>query len=359
MDYYEESSTLQNMLPEESNNIDTINYDTSIKHIVLAGGGTIILDEFSILKESNLCGFWNFKDIKTIYGTSAGGLLGLLICLLSIPEQNTETNSVNLDWDILEKYLIHRPWQNVFKIDILTIIQSINKDGILDINTIKESYSPIFKAKDLSMDINLKDFFELTNIEFHTFSVEINSFEITDISYKTHPDWTILEAVYASSALPILFSPFKKDNKIYADGGILTNYPLSYLFKNNPNINTDEILAINNNNIKIVEVESNIEIDTTTNINTYELDASNKSTNSELPPVYIYDTILIILLKMFEFIEKYNIINNKKIKYEVNIYNSYKNLLYNIYLASSSSEERKNLMNNGKDIWNNFISNYK
>ena len=185
-----------------------------IKHIVLSGGGTVFFGEYAILKESNISGFWDFKNIESIYGTSAGAMLGAMLCLLSIPEEPNETNTVSLNWDILDTYLIHRPWQNLFKIDILTIIQSINKDGILDINILKDAYNPVFKSKDIPIDITLKDFFELTKKDFHTFSVEIDSFEVVDISHTTHPDWTVIEAVYASSCLPILFSCFNKHNKI-------------------------------------------------------------------------------------------------------------------------------------------------
>jgi predicted acylesterase/phospholipase RssA len=46
------------------------------------------------------------------------------------------------------------------------------------------------------------------------------------ISYKTHPEWKVVEAVYASSCLPIFFSPLFKENKQYIDGGIFLNYPL-------------------------------------------------------------------------------------------------------------------------------------
>lgn len=345
--------------PKECENDNNQNKDIIspiIKHIVLSGGGTVFFGEYAILKESNISGFWDFKNIESIYGTSAGAMLGAMLCLLSIPEEPNETTTVSLNWDILDTYLIHRPWQNLFKIDILTIIQSINKDGILDINILKDAYNPVFKSKDIPIDITLKDFFELTKKDFHTFSVEIDSFEVVDISHTTHPDWTVIEAVYASSCLPILFSCFNKHNKIYTDGGIMANYPLIHLLKNNPTINTEEILAIklNYNNIKEISIDPDKSIDTPVDppiddINTYNL---NKVAP---PPRYIYDTTFTIIMKMFEFIEKNHNINANKIKNEINMYISYKNMLYDIYLASNFPEERKKLMGCGKDIWNSFI----
>ena len=61
---------------------------------------------------------------------------------------------------------------------------------------------------------------------------------MVDISYKTHPTWRVLDAVYASSCAPILFSPHVLDEKHetdiscqsivtkYVDGGFLIHYPI-------------------------------------------------------------------------------------------------------------------------------------
>ena len=52
-------------------------------------------------------------------------------------------------------------------------------------------------------------------------------FEKIDFSWKTHPDWKLLDVVYCSSCLPILFSPFlTEEGDCYIDGGILNNYPV-------------------------------------------------------------------------------------------------------------------------------------
>jgi len=60
-------------------------------------------------------------------------------------------------------------------------------------------------------------------------TTDYDSFDYVDISYKTHPKWRVVDAVYASCCLPVLFSPFyEEDNKmrVYLDGGIRMNYPL-------------------------------------------------------------------------------------------------------------------------------------
>lgn len=326
---------------------------SSIQHIILSGGGHVMFQEYAILRDSNLAGFWNFKNLKSIYGTSAGAIIGLYLALVSIFDE--EQSTIEKEWEILDNYLINRPWQNLFKIDLLTIIQSINKEGILLENVAIETFAPIFKAKDLSPNINMIDLYNITNIELHFFTVDMDTFEIVDISHRTHPEWSVVSAVYASSCLPILFSPYKKDGKIYTDGGVLINYPLSQFLKNNPTVGSNEIFAI-----KIVY---NSSPDIKKEIDESGEDSENKSLTEykydsiENKPTYIYDSILKILMKMFEFIEKHN--NNMTpdfcLKNEISIYGEYSNILYDIYLASNFSEERKKLIAMGSELWKEFL----
>ncbi len=320
---------------------------TNIEHIILSGGGHIMFQEYSILKESNLAEFWKFENIKSIYGTSAGSIIGLFICLMSICDKE-DPSSIKKEWETMDNYLINRPWQNLFKIDLLTVLQSINKEGILSENVALETFAPIFKAKDIPLNINMRDFFELTNCDLHFFTVDMDSFEIVDISHENYPEWEVISAVYASSCLPIIFTPFHKEGKTYTDGGVLINYPLSYFFKNNHDVNPNSILGIKN--VYINEYEPSVKQNADSENYSYEI--------TEPKPTYIYDSVLKILAKMLEFTEKHHLSGeNCAIKYEILVFVEQSNLLNNIYLASNFSEERKKLMDLGKETWTNFISN--
>jgi predicted acylesterase/phospholipase RssA len=54
----------------------------------------------------------------------------------------------------------------------------------------------------------------------------VNSFKAIDISYKTHPDWRVIDAAYCSSTLPIIFAPYIRDNQCFVDGGVICSYPI-------------------------------------------------------------------------------------------------------------------------------------
>ena len=99
------------------------------------------------------------------------------------------------------------------------------KKGLFQFSMVEEIVIPLMTAKDLSKDITLKEFYENTKIDFHCFTVEINSFEKVDLSHKTHPDLSLIKALEMTSAVPILFSPVIDGDKCYIDGGLLDNYP--------------------------------------------------------------------------------------------------------------------------------------
>lgn len=202
----------------------------TIKHIVCSGGGLAGFAFYGALKESHRKGIWDISNIQTIYGTSVGTIVAVMIAL-------------NYDWETLDDYLIKRPWQTVFTFNLYSILDTINNQGMFGIEIIKDIFLPLFNGKDIQMGITMIDFYNLTKIEIHMCSTNVNSFELVDISYKTHPDWTIIEAVYSSCSVPVLFSPLIKDNECYCDGGLITNYPLQQSIQNG--CNPSEILGIN------------------------------------------------------------------------------------------------------------------
>ena len=202
-----------------------------IKHLVLSGGGPIMIQLLGAIQHLEAKKFIDLKNIESIYGTSAGAIIGVIICL-------------KYDWETINDYIIKRPWQDVFKIKVEKIFESYSKKGIFDLKTIEKCFKTLFDAKDVPMDITLEDFYKYSNIELHFFSFEINEFKIDDISYLTHPKITLLTAIQMTCSLPILITPVCIDDKFYIDGGIVCNYPLKYCIDSGKNI--DEILGFKN-----------------------------------------------------------------------------------------------------------------
>lgn len=204
----------------------------TIKHLVISGGGPTLIHVLGAIQHLEKEEFICLKNIETIYGTSAGAIVGVLICL-------------GYDWETINDYIIKRPWQDVFPIKVQSIFDAYTKKGIFDISTIEKCFKPLLDAKDISMSITLEEFFGLSNIELHLFSFEINDYKMHDISYLTHPNLSLIQAIQMTCSLPLLISPVCIDDKCYIDGGVFCNYPLNYCIESGKSL--DEILGLKNN----------------------------------------------------------------------------------------------------------------
>ena len=186
----------------------------TIENIVISGGGPHGIQFLGSLRHLNEIGFWNIKDIKRIYGTSFGSILGVLLCL-------------NHDWDTIYTYIIDRPWKDAFHITAKQIFEAYSKKGLYDKSFMEIIFKPLFYAKDLTMTITMKELYEFSNIELHIYTLELNSYSVVDLSWKTYPDLSVIDALTMSSALPSFISPVCTETECFIDGGLLNNYPLN------------------------------------------------------------------------------------------------------------------------------------
>ena len=241
----------------------------TIKHLVISGGGPIMFQIISAIQELERKEYLNMKNIESIYGTSAGAIVAVMI-------------SLNFDWETINDYIIKRPWQDVFPIKVQNILDTYTKKGIFDIKNIEKCFKPLFDTKDIPLNITMKDFFTLTNIDINMYSFEINEYKVTDISHETFPDLPILTAIQMTCALPILVRPVFIDEKCFIDGGVGCNYPI-YFCVNSGKIN-DEILGFKNN-------------------------YGNENSSKIVENSTLLDYLLNFLFKSFDFIRDNNNIN--------------------------------------------------
>jgi predicted acylesterase/phospholipase RssA len=221
------------MRQHRKNIVNTLNIiQMTIKHLVLSGGGPIMIQILSAIQVLENNNYINMNDIETIYGTSAGAIIGVIL-------------SLKFDWETINDYIIKRPWQDVFPIKVQNILDAYSKKGIFDIATIEKCFKPLFDAKDIPLNITLEEFYKLSGIELHMFSFEMNQYKIEDISHITYPNLQVLKAIQMTCALPILVIPVCIDDKCFMDGGIGCNYPLSFCIESGKN--PDEIIGFKNN----------------------------------------------------------------------------------------------------------------
>lgn len=287
----------------------------TIKHLVISGGGPIMVQILGSLQHLENNNVININNIESIYGTSAGAIVGVLMCL-------------KFDWNTINDYIIKRPWHDVFNINPQSIIDSYAKKGIFDIKIIEKCFKPLFDAKDISIDINLEDFYNLTKIELHMYSFEINKYEVHDISYITHPKLLLMKAVQMTCGLPILVTPVCIEDKCFIDGGLACNYPLNYCIESGKK--SDEIFGFKNK------------------YSSEKININNEST--------LFDFILNFLFKAVTSVSTDHIQPN--IKNEIILDTEY--LTIDILKNSLSNIEiRRELLNNGTQVAINFLRDLK
>ena len=285
----------------------------NIKHLVISGGGPSMLQYISSIQYLNENNIIDLNNIESIYGTSAGSIVAVLLAL-------------KYDWETLNDYIIQRPWHELFHLKINYIFDAYKNKGIYNKSIVEKVFKPLLDAKDIPIDISLKDFYEYSKIEIHFFTFEINQFKTEDISYLTHPNISLIDAIMMSSSIPLLFTPIIMENKCYIDGGVCANYPLKYCIDSGKK--EDEILGF---------------------CNQYDCQQKNYIDNDS----NLMDLVLCLFFKTFDNLTS-NLIN-PKIKYEIIFDVKYISLHY-LKSSITSKEMRKEIYQKGAEKAKDFIT---
>lgn len=227
----------------------------TIKHIVISGGGPTGLLSYGAAKYLEQQNFWNINNIESIYGTSIGALFGVII-------------SLQHDWETIDKYIIKCPWDTILKKNSTfnDVLDVYTNKGIMSSDFFDIIMKPLLLAKDLTLDVSLYQLYQFNKKDIHIMTVELNTFQLINLNYKTHPSLKVMDAIKMSCAFPILFSPKifieKECNKkeegqdkecsqcssrvcCYIDGGVICNYPINVCIEDQC-CNPDEILGFRN-----------------------------------------------------------------------------------------------------------------
>lgn len=184
-----------------------------IEHLVISGGGTLGFIEFGILYKLYKEGYWDPKDIKSIYGTSCGTIIGTALLL-------------DIDINTLYDYVVNRPWEKTLPSSIDSFMDLIRYKGLLNDSVIRCILEYLFKYKELDTEITLSEFYAFTKRDLYLYTVDAFTLETVELSHYTHPELPVLKAIHMSSSVPLCIQPVWYNNTYYIDGGININYPL-------------------------------------------------------------------------------------------------------------------------------------
>jgi predicted acylesterase/phospholipase RssA len=214
----------------------------TIKHIVFCGGGPTALISYGVFKHLHDTNYLNIDNIESFYGTSSGAILSTMLIL-------------NLSFDVLDDYIVKRPWDKVFNLnnnnnnnnenyDIISYLSHKGIDGKIFIINFLE---PLMTSKNIDIDITLLDFYKLTKKKLYVYGCEINLnkyIKNMEISYETFPEMKLIDALAITSAVPFVFKPLIYKNMCFVDGGLINNFPINNCLERNKET---EIISVKHN----------------------------------------------------------------------------------------------------------------
>tara|TARA_B110000008_G_C16964572_1_gene561426 strand:+ start:2140 stop:3111 length:972 start_codon:yes stop_codon:yes gene_type:complete len=187
------------------------------KYVICEGGsnkGIMYCGAYKVL-----CDYTDFREklsnVKGFIGTSSGAIFALGLSIGFSPSQGMA----------IAKHMASSLQNVAPQMDIGMLWNSFGTD---DGNQMRKIIAGILSEKGFSGDITLSQLQHLCNNTFICVATEIPSQKAVYFNAKDHPDLKVVDAVFMSMCVPFLFRPFKYNNKLYVDGGLRANFPLSY-----------------------------------------------------------------------------------------------------------------------------------
>lgn len=184
------------------------------RRILLSGGGIRGLAHIGALQELQKRGFLAF--VKEWAGVSAGSILALMLVLgytltelKNFCEQFDFTNIVDLD-------------------DAPSMVINFGLDTG---ERMKRLLEALLKEKGYPVNLTFEELANRKRPNLRIFATDLNKGEIVVFSIDKSPQFKVVDAVRASSSLPVYFQPVVDTftGNILVDGGVISNYPFLYL----------------------------------------------------------------------------------------------------------------------------------
>lgn len=201
--------------------IDQVKVNRNYKNLVLCGGGS---------KCMTFCGAIRFLEeyrilskLKRIFGTSAGAIIGLMICL------GYNANEIEVEMDGLNTQKILGTSGGFSYSGLPRIMYNLwYYNGINDGSELFNFLKSLFLKKKVDYQITMKELYNKSQIKLYMvatcISTKPESMEV--FSYRSSPNTRAIDAAFASACIPFVIQPKSINNRLYVDGGMKNNFPI-------------------------------------------------------------------------------------------------------------------------------------
>jgi predicted acylesterase/phospholipase RssA len=200
-----------------------------VKYMVFSGGSTKAYFYVGGLRYIEEKWPGSMEQIDTFVGSSVGAIISFFCCM-----GNGSKEILNLMNDINQQY-------GCFKMDVDQVLDILEKLGLDNGEILTRVMRGLLEKQ-----------FDRTSVTFAQLkewlgkNLCISAFNATKkrtdfFAPDTTPHMDVIDAIRASFAIPIIFTPITINNDIYVDGSILDHFPVSYLIERK--INPQEVLG--------------------------------------------------------------------------------------------------------------------
>jgi len=196
------------------------------RHLVLSGGGIKVISIVGALRALEEKGM--LKSVKVVSGVSAGAWLAFMV-------------ATGLTIKFIEKLVVDLEFGIVRNLSPDAIVGFPETFGLDDGSNLKKFLESIMRIV-IKIDPAITFAGLSKKIQFRCWATDLNTRTIREFSLEKTPNVRIIDALHASMAIPLYFTPVPdpENGHLLSDGGIQGSLPIHHLTESE----CEECLAI-------------------------------------------------------------------------------------------------------------------
>jgi predicted patatin/cPLA2 family phospholipase len=181
--------------------------------LCFSGGGVKGISFIGALEELEKNDLIDLNKIDTYCGTSVGSMYSFLL-------------NIGLTIQEIKDFIIAFNFSKLTgDVDCVNFLENF---GINNGDRIKFIFIKFIEIKYNKKDITFEELYEITKKKLIIIGTNLTEGKEEVFSVDLTPSFSVINAIRISISVPIIFTPFKINNILYVDGGIVNNFPINH-----------------------------------------------------------------------------------------------------------------------------------
>jgi len=186
-------------------------HPSKIKNLVFSGGGQrgfAYIGALHALVDRGLV----LTQLQGVGGTSIGALMALLVAIGFSPAEMA--------------FLVARlDMHKLIDFNLTSLTRDYGMDDGVRVKKLLRSY---LHNKGFDRGTTFLQLHNATSMQLLIVGCNVNEYTEHVMDHKRTPHMSVVDACVMSMSLPLLFSPMRQGDCLYADGGLVNNFPMEY-----------------------------------------------------------------------------------------------------------------------------------